>query len=259
MISLSTGASNVPNNAQPLAKKKEYSHYEGKKKMEVDTPDNQHLVIENNGTAISLMSTNQKLNKGAETQLCLRDVKDSDLQYTFIKPAGDDTFTYGGTSFTLNKIQAMPTGFRRTKDGNVSVCGIAEVKGDLKEAKRMDLGYTEKEGLPIVIVDLAGLNQPHIQELLKRGLISPKLQLQGKSTGLDDLTRVQNWQVVPPKEGFKDVAMANDIADKLKPTVADWYQQVHPDLLLKEAEKLPSPTLQELGVSVVTTTTTPEI
>ena len=205
------------------------------------------------------MSTTQGRNKGDETQLFVRDAKDEDLGYTFIKPAGDDTFTYGGTSYAMNKTRIWPTGFRRTKDGDVSVYGIAEVKGDLKEAKRMDLGYTEKEGLPIVIVDLAGLNQPHIQELLKRGLISPKLQLQGKSTGLDDLTRVQNWQVVPPKEGFKDVAMANDIADKLKPTVADWYQQVHPDLLLKEAEKLPSPTLQELGVSFVTTTTPPEV
>ncbi len=252
MISFSTGASNSPKNAQSPAKKEKYSHYEDTKQLEFDTPSHQHLVINNNETAISQMSKNQGSNKGDETNLLLMDATDPDLRYGFTKQPEEDTFTYAGTSYALCKTRTLPTDFCRNKNGEVGVRGIAEVKGGLAVNETLNLGYTEKEGLPIVTVDLARLNQPHIQVLLEKGLISPQLQLQGNQSGVnDDLTIVENWQIVPPKEGFKDVAMEKEVADKIKPTVADWYQQVHPDLLLKEAKQLPTPTLQELGISVV--------
>ena len=251
MISFSTGASNAPQESRPLNRKNWLSQCQDNKQLEFDTPDNQHLVINNNETAISQMSTNQGSNKGDETKLILMDAKDPDLRYGFTKQPEEDTFTYAGTSYALCKTRALPTDFCRNKNGEVGVRGIAEVKGDLKEAKTMNLGYTEKNGVPIVTVDLASFNQPHIQVLLERGLISPQLQLQAKPKGIDDLTVVENWQVVPPKAGAEKVKWAEEVADKIKPTVADWYQQVHPDLLLKEAKQLPTPTLQELGISVV--------
>jgi hypothetical protein len=194
------------------------------------------------------MSVNQGRNKGDETMLYLHDAKNDDLGYRFTKRPEEDIFSCVSTTYSgLNKTGRMPTTVYRNKDGEVGVRGFDVVKGDT-----LNLGYTEKNGVPIVTVELS--------KPLNGRDISHKPPFVLKLTGVNnDLTRVENWQVVPPEEGFKDVSMAKEVAEKIKSTVADWYQQVHPDLLLKEAGKLPSRTLEELGVSVVTTTTPPEV
>jgi hypothetical protein len=229
------------------------SHYESDRKIELDTPNHEHLTLQNSGTSISEMLVSQGRNIGDEATLCLTDKADEAIHYAFTKPAGEDTFTYGGTSCSLNKMGSWPTDFCRTKQGELAVRGIAEAKESWGEGETFNLGYTEKAGVPIVTIDLARVSEPHIQFLLKKGVISPQLQFEGKRTkdgSVGNLSVAKNWQIVQPKAGFKDVSMAEDVADKIKPSVADWYQQVHPDLLIQKAKKLPTPdSLEALGIT----------
>ncbi len=221
--------------------------YEDAKKLDVETPDGQRLLIENKGKTISKMTLTQGHEGLQPTMLTLKNPKENALE-VFVKTEGQDTFHFESIS-----VQEDPKKFPhlvayKNASGDASVRDFLTVEG-LPEPLAID--YSQENGRSIIKAPLFSFKNALV---LGEGQLPHDLTLYGQDRAAKDLNpkeAVKSWNPylqypANPRLGDEKATVMNAV----QVAVESWYQQVHPDGLLKEAKSLPSPTLKEAGVVV---------
>ncbi|MCS6266719.1 MAG: hypothetical protein H2174_04040 [Vampirovibrio sp.] len=220
--------------------------YEDAKKIEAETPDGR-LLVENTGKKISNMTLTQGHEGLKPTILTLKDPKEKALE-VFIKTEGQDAFKFESISVQENPKKFPHLVMYKNASGDASVRDFLEVEG-LPEPLAID--YSQENGRPIIKAPLFSFKNALV---LGEGQLPHDLTIYGQDRTAADFKpkeAAKGWNPylqypANPKLGDEKATVMNAVQGAIE----DWYQQVHPDVLLKGAKTLPSPTLKGNGVAV---------
>ena len=251
IVSVSTVT--ISETKQMLHHKQRAIHLEDAKKIELKTPDNYHVLIENTAEKTEKLKVIQGQTGLIPTLLMTQGKDPYQTDATFIRLKGQEAFQFKSISSkptpTAENNTLSPTArLYKNAQGEGAVVDELPIKG-LPDP--LMLFYHEEGGRPIVEAPLFSLGNTLA---LTTDKLPHQLILRGTDhnhPNADTETFKQQWQ--PFLQVSDNPKLQKNHAHKMETiqtAVEDWYQQVHPDLLLKQANALPSPTPESLGVTV---------
>jgi hypothetical protein len=220
--------------------------YEDAKKIEAETPDGR-LLVENTGKTISTMTLTQGHAGLKPTILTLKNAEENAVE-EFVKPAGQNSFQFVGMSVKKDPKKSPHLELYKNATGDASIHDFLEIEG-LPEP--LAVAYSEENGRPLIKAPLFSFKNALV---LGEGQLPHDLTLYGQDRTAADFKpkeAAKGWNPylqypANPKLGDEKTKVMNAVQG----AVEEWYQQVHPDVLLKGAKSLPSPTLKGNGVTV---------
>lgn len=215
--------------------------YKDTKKIELDTPDGQHLLIKNNDKNQSTLKVCQG---NGDTFLFVEEKNNT--EYTFRKQLGQNTFAFDSVSVLEGSAEYPDLLAYKLNNGSSGVHDVIEV-GD--PSVPITIEYTNRTGIPIIQAPIYSF--PSVAELGKTQM--PKHLTLHQLTSADSNPKAPTKTWEPSLEYWANPKLETEKASKVEKTQAameQWYQETHPDALYKVAQKLPMPTLNELGISV---------
>jgi len=227
--------------------------FKNPKKIEFKTPDGYQIVLENKGQQAELLKVMQEQTGHLETLLSIKENDPQQTEVSFIRLKGQDQFQFKTitskqvtipNSNLINPISKI----QKNMYGETIVIGETSVK-DLPAP--VTLVYSEEGGKPIVKLPLFSLGNVLALTLdaAPRRLILRGTDRKYSNSNTESLN--QQWQPYLEVTDSPQIRKRHD--DKIhniQIAVEDWYQQVHPDLLLKQANALPIPTPESLGIKI---------
>ena len=243
----------VSASAKPVTHHKRAIHLEDPKKIELKTPDNYHVLIENTADKTEKLKVIQGQAGLTPTLLITHGKDPQQTDATFVRLKGQDAFQFKSVSTnpTLTpELTTVSTTARLYKNGQGegAVADEIPIKG-LPDP--LMVFYHEEGARPIVEAPLFSLGNTLAlslnqlpQQLVLRGADHHKANTETE-------TLQQQWQ--PFLQVSENPKLHKRHAQKMEgiqTAVEDWYQQVHPDLLLKQANALPIPTPESLGIKI---------
>lgn len=239
--------------AKPVTHHKRAIHLEDAKKIELKTPDNYHVLVENKSDKTEQLKVIQGQAGLMPTLLITHGKDPQQTDATFVRLKGQDAFQFKSVSTNPSPTPELTTvsntaRLYKNAQGEGAVVDELPIKG-LPDP--LMLFYHEEGGRPVVEAPLfslgntlaLSLNQlPH--QLILRGADHHKANTEPE-------TLQQQWQpFLQTSENPKLQKRHAQKMETIQTTVEDWYQQVHPDLLLKQANALPNPTPESLGIKI---------
>ena len=216
--------------------------YKDTKKIELDTPDGQHISIENSDKNKSTLRVCQG---NGDTFLFVEEEKNN-TEYTFRKQLGQNTFAFDSVSVPEGSADHPDLLAYKLNNGSSGVHDVIEV-GD--PSIPITIEYTHRTGMPVIQAPIYSF--PSVAELGKTQM--PKHLTLHQLTSADSKNPkapTKTWE--PSLEYWANPKLEAEKASKIEKTQAameQWYQETHPDDFYKVAQKLPMPTLKELVIS----------